>query len=417
MHTKIFLFILLISNIAFSSCSSLKSSNSLQVNSYTSSAYNETIDNFDENINLDENETQTSNVSEYNIETEESSTTEICEETYKLSIIATGDNLIHSPIYQKASNGDGTYNFIPMYENIKDTIQKYDIAVINQETIFIEDDNKISSYPCFGTPIEMGNAIVDTGFDVVLNATNHTWDKKEEGVNDTLNFWKNYPEITVLGIHSNENDANSINIIEKNGFRLAMFNYTYGLNGFVLPEDKKYMVDLLEDKDKFISDVKSIENDVDFTICFLHIGTEYVYEPTEYQKKYIYELTDAGADIIICSHPHVIEPYEMIQTENGNSALVYYSCGNFISNQNEIPRILGGMAEINLTKTVQGNETYVNIENYDFIPVVTHYNKNEHSVYLLEDYTEELANRHTLKNKRLTIDKLWSLWYQVIEKK
>lgn len=118
-------------------------------------------------------------------------------ETYELSLIATGDNLIHSSIYKKADNGDGTYDFHPIYEHIKETIQNYDLAVINQETIFIEDDSKVSSYPQFGTPVEMGDALVDTGFDIILNATNHTWDKYEEGGSDTLNFWKKYPDIIV----------------------------------------------------------------------------------------------------------------------------------------------------------------------------------------------------------------------------
>lgn len=336
-------------------------------------------------------------------------------ETYELSLLAVGDNLIHSPIYKKANNGDGTYNFLPMYENIKETIQKYDLSIINQETIFIEDDSKISSYPQFGTPIEMGDALIDTGFDIILNATNHTWDKREQGVIDTLNFWKQHPEITILGIHENEEDANIIDILEKNGFKLAMFNYTYGLNGFTLPQGKEYLVDLLQDEEKFLNDVKNIEDKVDFTICFLHIGTEYVYKPTEYQKNYINNLIDAGADIIICAHPHVIEPYETVITENGNTALVYYSCGNFISSQNEIPRILGGMAEIYLTKTIQGEETIsVEIKDYNFIPIVCHYNKNEHSVYLLENYTEELAQSHSLRNKGLTVEKLWNLWNDIL---
>lgn len=337
---------------------------------------------------------------------------------YELSLIAVGDNLIHSPIYKKASNGDGTYNFLPMYENIKDTISSYDISIINQETIFVEDDSYISSYPCFGTPIEMGNALVDTGFDVILNATNHTWDKKSTGVTDTLNYWKQYPEITILGIHENEEDFNTIDIIEKNNIKLALFNYTYGLNGFVLPNDKTYMVDLLDNKEKFINDVIKIENDVDFTICFLHIGTEYVYEPTNYQVEYVNSLIDAGADIIICAHPHVIEPYDMITTQNGNSALVYYSCGNFISNQDEIDRVLGGMAEIKLQKTILEDNITNEILNYDFIPIVTHYNSNIHTIYKLEDYTEELAEQHRLKSKynKFSIEYLWDLWNKILKK-
>ena len=337
-------------------------------------------------------------------------------ETYNLSLIAVGDNLIHSPIYKKAKQADGSYDFSSMYANIKDTIQSYDLAVINQETIYVNDEVNVSSYPCFGTPSSMGDTLVDVGFDVILNATNHTWDKRSTGYENTINFWKKYPEITTLGIHEDENDFNTVDIVEKNGFKLAMFNYTYGLNGFTLPSDKQYAVDLLDNKEKFISDLQSVEHDVDFSICFLHIGNEYVYEPTTYQVDYVNDIIDAGADIVICSHPHVVEPYDLVTTENGNTAIVYYSCGNFISGQNEVPRVLGGMAELNLTKTIiDGVVTSCEVSDYDFEPIVTHYNSTEHTVYKLEDYTEDLAKTHSLASKGLSVEKLWSLWGEIIK--
>ena len=336
-------------------------------------------------------------------------------ETYNLSLIAVGDNLIHSPIYKKAKQADSSYDFSSMYANIKDTIQSYDLAVINQETIYVNDEVNVSSYPCFGTPSSMGDTLVDVGFDVILNATNHTWDKRSIGYENTINFWKKYPEITTLGIHEDENDFNTVDIVEKNGFKLAMFNYTYGLNGFTLPSDKQYAVDLLDNKEKFITDLQSVEDDVDFSICFLHVGNEYVYEPTTYQVDYVNDIIDAGADIVICSHPHVVEPYGLVTTENGNSAIVYYSCGNFISGQNEVPRVLGGMAELNLTKTVtDGVVTSCEVSDYDFEPIVTHYNSTEHTIYKLEDYTEDLAKTHSLASKGLSVEKLWNLWEEII---
>lgn len=341
-------------------------------------------------------------------------------QSYSLSMIAAGDNLIHSPIYQKARQEDGSYDFSPMYENIKPLISSYDLSIINQETIFVADEQDVSSYPCFGTPNDMGKYLLDCGFDVFLGATNHTMDKRVKGIENMLDYWDNVPNATLLGINRTEEDANEIDIIEQNGFKLAMFNYTYGLNGFTLPSDRPYLVNLLDNKEKFIEDVKSVEDEVDFTICFLHIGAEYVYEPTSYQKQYINDLIDSGADIIICAHPHVIEPYGMITTDAGNTALVYYSCGNFISGQNEVPRVLGGLADIRLKKDVVLQdgviiEESVSIESFDFIPIVTHYNKTEHTIYKLEDYTEELAQTHSLRGKGLNLDKLWTLWNDVIE--
>jgi poly-gamma-glutamate synthesis protein (capsule biosynthesis protein) len=339
-------------------------------------------------------------------------------EEYELTLSAVGDNLIHTPIFKKAAKGDGTYDFTPMYEHVKDYIASYDISVVNQETIFVEDDSNVSSYPCFGTPEDMGEALIDTGFDVVLSATNHTWDKGITGVTDTLNYWAKYPEITLLGIHDSEEDYEQIDYMTKNNIDLALFNYTYGLNGFTLPSDKKYLVNLLDDKEKFLNDVKSVEDQVDFTVCFLHIGTEYTYTPTDFQKDYIADLIDAGADLVICAHPHVVEPYEMVTTDSGNSALVYYSCGNFISAQDAPDRMLGGMASVTLKKTVDGDTETNEIASYDFIPLVTHFNSSVHTVYRLEDYTDELASQHSMKAKYpdFSVSYLWDLWDEIMQK-
>ena len=177
-----------------------------------------------------------------------------------------------------------------------------------------------------------------------------------------------------------------------------MFNYTYGLNGIELPEGKKYMVNLLDDKDKFLNDLQTAEKNADMTICFLHIGEEYTYKPTEDQVDYIEDLIDGGADVVICAHPHVIEPYGTVKTEKGNTGVVFYSCGNFVSGQDEIDRLLGGMATVNIKKTTQGDKSVTEVTGYDFIPVVTHYTRSEENVYLLEDYTETLADEHLIKN-------------------
>lgn len=343
--------------------------------------------------------------------------TEPEKEEYELTLSAVGDNLLHTPILDRARQSDGSYDFTPMYEHMKDTISSYDISVINQETIYVEDNNNVSSYPCFGSPTAVGDALIDAGFDVVLSATNHTWDKGRTGVMDSINYWKEHPEVTLLGINETEEEYDTVDIVSKNNIDLAMFNYTYGLNGFALPADEPYLVNLLDNKEKFIQDVKDVEDQVDFTICFLHIGTEYVYTPTEYQVGYINDLIDAGADIVICAHPHVVEPYKMVTTENGNEGLVYYSCGNFISGQSEPERMLGGMASLTLKKTVQGDKSSCEIADYDFIPVVTHWNSSVHTVYLLSDYTEELAAQNALRGKGLSVEYLQNLWEDIMDEK
>lgn len=342
-----------------------------------------------------EKESETEQVSE-----EETTTTKPEEKVEEVSLIACGDNLIHDTVYKKFyDDKNDTYDFVPLYEDIAPTIKKYDLAVINQETIFVKDNADVSNYPAFGTPQVMGDALVTSGYDIILSATNHTMDKGTSAIQGMVEYWReNYPQITLLGVHDSKEDYDSINYVTKNGIKFAMFNYTYGLNGIELPEGKEYMVNLLDDKDKFLKDIKTAENEADVTVCFLHIGEEYTYEPTEFQVEYIEDVIDAGADVVICAHPHVIEPYGTVQTDNGNTGVVFYSCGNFVSGQDEIDRLLGGMATVNFKKTTVGEDSEVEVTGYDFIPVVTHYTRSEENVYLLDDYTETLADEHLIKN-------------------
>ena len=103
-------------------------------------------------------------------------------------LCAVGDNLIHSSVYNKFRNKDGTWDFRPIYSRVGTVLKSHDISVINQETIFVNDNKRVSTYPCFGTPQEMGDALVSAGFNVVLAATNHTWDKRSYGVDTTLAY-------------------------------------------------------------------------------------------------------------------------------------------------------------------------------------------------------------------------------------
>lgn len=340
----------------------------------------------------------------------EEGTTELIEkepEVYTVSICAVGDNLYHSTVYNKGVTDSG-YDFDFVYDNVRDFISSFDIAVVNQETVFVDDD-KVSSYPCFGTPKAAGEALINAGFDVFLGATNHTYDKGKEGIESTLDFYKGHPEVYYLGINSDEEEYNTVKIIEKNNIKIAMLNYTYGLNGFVIPDDSYYLVDTLYDEEKVKRDLQYAEENADITIVFPHWGTEYVYDETDYQKQWANLFTEYGADVIIGTHPHVVEPVKYITSENGNKSLCYYSLGNFVSGQDEEPRILGGIACFKIEK----NEGVVTIKDCTFTPSVTFRSPNSVGVYLLKDFTNELANSSSLK---ASPDYLMDLWTSINEK-
>lgn len=315
-----------------------------------------------------------------------------------VDVLAVGDNLIHSGLYKSGMNDSGEWNYDHLYQYVKADVQAADLACVNQETIYINDRNQLSGYPTFGTPPEFGDALVNAGFDVVTHATNHVMDKGEQGVMDTINFWKEkHPEIKVLGIHENQEDADTIRTIDKNGIRIAMLNYTYGTNGILVPEDKPYLVDLF-DADKAAADIQRAKAMSDVVMVFGHVGTEYVYEPSEESKEWVDFFLEQGVDIVIDSHPHVCEPYTMLTRDDGHQMLVYYSMGNFISTQDAVPRLIGGMAKFTIEKKTVGNESSISIKDYTMEPLVSHWNHNtqDYAVYKLADYTDELAKKHGL---------------------
>jgi poly-gamma-glutamate synthesis protein (capsule biosynthesis protein) len=330
------------------------------------------------------------------------------EDINTVNLIAVGDNLIHGNVYESGKLSDGTYNFDSFFANIQDEIKWADIKVINQETILVSDEKKYSGYPRFGSPYAVGDAIAGASFNVVLHATNHTYDKGLKGIQDTLSFWKKYKDkVTVLGIHENKKDYNNIKVMEVNNIKIAMLDYTYSLNGLTLPSDKQYLVDTLNDKDKVTSDIKKSESLGDLTIVFVHFGTEYVFDETKYQRDYATLMANAGADLIIGSHPHVVEPLKYILTDDDRIVPVYYSLGNFISNQNKDVRMLGAMAKVTITD--DSNEIILNCE---IVPTVTHKEAGKpYTVYMLEDYNDKLGKKH---KRGLSMNFLNNTWDDII---
>lgn len=314
----------------------------------------------------------------------------------EISIIMVGDILLHTPVAKSGIQEDGSYNFDAVFENVKDEITSADLAIVNQEVIIGGEELGITGYPSFNAPYELGNALVDAGFDVVLHATNHTLDKGGKGVNNCINFWKsNYPDIAVLGINESEEDQNNnIYIYEQDGISVAILNYTYGTNGIPMPADMPYAVNLL-DEEKVTEDIKKAEELADFTIVCPHWGTEYRLTSSAEQERWTYIFLENGADLVIGTHPHVIEPIELVSDGNGNEMLVYYSLGNFVNwtsgtGEGVANRMVGGMAEVTICKNEDG-EAY--ISSYGIEPLVCHLSEGTNGVttYLLSDYSQQLA--------------------------
>ena len=321
-----------------------------------------------------------------------------------VELVAVGDVLMHTPLLNYADNGDGTYDFNSIFAVMKDDISRADIAVCNQETPVdptVDADGGI--HFIFNTPTEIVDAEINAGFDVATQASNHTYDMGWDGVIHTVDYWKTIADqIKMIGANSSQEERDTIMVYEKNGIKIAMLNYTYGLNGFTMPDDMQYLVTLIEDYnyDLIVSDIQKAKSMADFVIVFPHWGTEdLVGDITDFQDYWGRVFTQAGADLIIGTHPHVCEKIEWITADNGNRALCYYSIGNYASNQQETPEVLGGMAKVRIVK--EGDNTYIDESATGVVPVVTHnvpaggFTQNV-VCYKLQDYSEELAEEHDI---------------------
>ncbi|MDR2654725.1 MAG: CapA family protein [Oscillospiraceae bacterium] len=316
-------------------------------------------------------------------------------ELREVKLLMAGDNLLHLPVVNSGWQPDGSYNFDHLFANLKDDIQSADIAVINQETVLGGTEIGLSEYPQFNSPQEVGDAIAAAGFDVVMHANNHVMDRGFDAIERTMRFWKKYPNITVVGVNENEDEYNNIKTVEVNGLTLAILSYTDSTNGIPVPQDKPWLVNMT-DEEKIAADIARAKETADFIIALPHWGIEYSYTPSENQELYARFMANLGVDLIIGTHPHVLEPIEWIDRKDGGRTLVYYSLGNFVSNQNESPRMLGGIAEVTIVKA--GDEPAY-IETAAIEPVVTHFEAGDlnYGVYKLSQYTDELAARHRLR--------------------
>ncbi len=331
-----------------------------------------------------------------------------------ISIVALGDNLLHMPVINSGKKDDGSYEYSHLFADIQPYIRDADISVIGQETVFAGEKFGYSGYPLFNSPSDMGKTLVNEGFDIVLHASNHVLDKWAEGVENTLEFWKDYPQVTVLGINESVEEKNKVDILDVKGAKIAVLNYTYGTNGLVAPEGKEYLVNYI-DEEKMVSDIAFAENNADFTVVFIHWGTEYSIKVDEEQERLADLMCQSGVDMVIGSHPHVIEPVEWIKDENGNEMLVYYSLGNFVSRQLEARNLLGGIAMVNLK--FDGERVW--ISDNTFMPIVTHYDTTytKFAVYPLKEYRAELAAVHGVaaKDGAVTIERFKNMVDETFE--
>lgn len=302
-----------------------------------------------------------------------------------------GDALIHSQIIKYAYDGAG-YNFDRIFEDIKPEL-KGDLIYYNAETILGGKEQKYSGYPNFNTPDEFGDTMLKLGFNLVSRANNHTLDKGEKAILHACDYWNSKDVITSGSACSYEESYPKV--YELNNITFTFLSYTTLTNGYMSPND--YYVNVFSE-DKYLDDLKKLNNKPDIIIVAMHFGDEYKSMPTTRQREISKFLSENGANIIIGTHPHVIEPIEWI-----NNTLVIYSLGNFVSSQNksnEYERLIGMLLKVDIIKndgkiqiltprTKLLYTYYKNNSNYKVIP----FNKlNDNILYNYNYYKDKYNN-------------------------
>lgn len=317
----------------------------------------------------------------------------------QLSLVMVGDAIAHAPIYKEAKIDENKYDFRYIFEYIKPIIKKYDLAFYNQETIIGGKHLGLSSYPLFNTPEEFGDAFVDMGFNIVSLANNHTLDKGEKGIINSLNYWKT-KDVLTAGSYLSFDERVKDNIKKKNNITYTLLSYTVYTNGLKVPKGKDYLVDIF-DYDKVKADVERLRDKVDLLIVSMHWGYEYSNTPNQQQKEIATFLASLGVDIVIGHHPHVIQPIEYI-----DGTLVLYSLGNFVSAQIGTDRLTGMIASLKISKEVNNDITTINFSDLEVTFIYTYYDKNYSNFKVIpfdQITTDHLVNYKEIYNKYYSI--------------
>ncbi|NEP80730.1 MAG: CapA family protein, partial [Okeania sp. SIO3B3] len=294
-------------------------------------------------------------------------------------LMAVGDIMMHGMQIKSGYNSQTkTYSYQSFFTEVKDTLSVGDWVIGNLETTLAGPESGYTGYPLFNAPATLADAIKWAGFNILTTANNHSLDRREKGLLKTLENLRDR-DIYPVGTAASLVESQQILIVEKNEILMAFLAYTYGTNGIPIPKGKDYLVNLI-DEQKIIQDItRAREKGADIVTVSLHFGAEYQRLPNTKQKQLVESLVNGGADIILGSHPHVVQPYKIfkITEENGDTrqAVAIYSMGNFISNQTRKYTDLGVIFQVNIRKNFP--EETIEISDVEALPTWVHrYRKN-----------------------------------------
>jgi len=351
----------------------------------------------------------------YPVDEEETIILEEIDSTVTVSFSSVGDIMCHSTQYNYAWVSKDSFDFKPVFSEIGNYLRSKDILFGNLETVLAGNTKNYSGYPFFNTPNELAEALKFAGFDFLFTANNHANDKGQIGVDRTIDVLKNV-NIVPIGTKKLSSSEPTYNFFVRKGLRFGVLAYTYGTNyneNSLHPQEYVNYIDPI----KIENDINSLKNKkADLIIVYFHFGKEYLKEPTKQQIDIVDQTVGFGADVILASHPHVIQRFEKFKTVNANldSGFITYSLGNFVSNQRWRYSDGGLIFNFDITKNIFTDSVYISKVSY--LPIWVYKGKiNGNKEYVIlpsEDFKN--PSKYNFTNQA-DIDSMKKSYFDTIE--
>jgi len=334
----------------------------------------------------------------------------------RVRISMIGDILMHQLATKRGMISDTEYDFDYMFGKFNVNIKDFDVNIVNLEVLLNAKNGNLTYFPRFSNRFEVADSLVKFGYNVILKATNHSYDYKKQGIITELKEWKEkYPNILVTGAYLTKKDSQKITFITKKGIKMAILNFTRFTNRGI-PKRNKYLINSYRDK-RFEENIeRAKKGGAEYIIVCMHWGREYNNNIHETQKNLVKKFYNLGVDLVIGTHPHVIQPVQWY-SESGNERkmLVYYSLGNFINASNTRRRgryrvFCNGMAYIEIERNKETNKIETKVGK--FVPLITHIDLKQDLVqtYLVKDYNIELAENNGIIKRNDNSFNYWKMY-------
>ena len=310
---------------------------------------------------------------------------------------ATGDDLIHDGIFLQAKERGGDhYDFDAAYAAMQGYYDQFDVNWLNQETL-VNDEFAASGYPMFSTPGAITDTLYNLGFRVFSLSNNHSYDKGAAGIEASMAHWAAMPDDVVTMGFYNLSTYDDYVYQTVNGITFGYLSYTEHTNGLPTPSGAEYGVVYLDDRETIAKQIADMRPNCDVLIVSAHMGTEGTHEINDFQRQTAQWLADQGVDVIIGTHPHVVQNAEWLTGASGNTTFVVYSLGNFINAQSSADNTIGAILDVYFDKTTQPDgSSSITIRDPKLHCVISQYEAGYKNIRVIpySQYTDELGAAH-----------------------